>query len=168
MLGCPGPEHRVQGIRHHSEGASAIAHEPRASPRFPEERAGSKLCDLVSRCFPGMVRMYRVRVMKVVWAEKRKKVDAWRARQATSARRAPRAAHLSFDLEIPFAPHPGITLIKDAWDSGPLEKVRWRDSDQSFICLVAETYLPNEKTYLAAMQRFLELGWKLTGEDEAP
>ncbi len=109
--------------------------------------------------------MYSVRIMKVVWAEKRKKVDAWRARQTKNA--PPRAAHLSFDLRIPFAPHPGITLIKDAWDSGPLEKVRWRDSDQSFICLVAETYLPDEKKYLAAMERFLELGWKLAGEDEA-
>jgi hypothetical protein len=110
--------------------------------------------------------MYRVRVMKVVWADKRKKVDAWRARQTRKARKTPRAAHLSFDLEIPFPPHPGITLIKDVWDSGPLEKVRWRDSDQSFICLVEETYLPDEKDYLAAMERFLELGWKLAGGEE--
>jgi hypothetical protein len=114
-----------------------------------------------------MVHMYRVRIMKVVWAEKQKKVDAWRARRVKKAHRAPRAAHLSFDLELPCAPHPGITLIKDAWDSGPLEKVRWRHSEQSFICLVEETYLPDEKEYLAAMERFLERGWKLTADDEA-
>jgi hypothetical protein len=109
--------------------------------------------------------MYRVRVMKVVWAAKRKKVDAWRARQSKKAQKAPRAGHLYFDIEIPFAPSPGLTLIKGAWDSGPLEKVRWRDSDQSFICLVAETYLPDEKGYVTTMERALELGWALSRGD---
>ena len=111
--------------------------------------------------------MYSVRVMKVVWAAKRKKVDAWRARQGKKAQAAPRAGHLSYDLEIPFTPYPGVTLIQGRWDSGPIEKVRWRDSDQMFICLVAETYLPAEKEYVTTMERALELGWTLSGGEVA-
>ena len=106
--------------------------------------------------------MFTVRVVKVIWTADADTVESWRAHLPPQS---PRAAHLCADLELPFAPYPGLSLGKDSWDSGPLKKVRWDDKLQIFICLVAEVYAADGAAFDAQIEQDIKNGWTRLGGD---
>jgi hypothetical protein len=108
------------------------------------------------------VSMFNVRVVKVVWTADERTVESWRTDLPPQS---PRAAHLSFDLTLPFAPYPGMSLGSDSWDSGPLTKVRWDNDHRLFICLVAEIYAGDSDAFDSQVERDLRDGWIRLGGD---
>ena len=109
--------------------------------------------------------MLSVRVVKVVWTADAETVESWRVHLPSDLPKAPRAAHLCFDLELPFAPYPGLSLGRDSWDAGPLRKVRWDDADQRFICLADEVYSVGEAAFDTQMEVDIGAGWTRFGGD---
>lgn len=66
---------------------------------------------------------------------------------------------------MPFATCPGLSLGRDAWDSGPLKKVWWDDELQLFVCLVTEVYAADGAAFDAQIEQDIKDGWTRLGGD---
>jgi len=75
----------------------------------------------------------------------------------------PSVTILRKELELPFAPFPGLELQTEDWECGQLEFVKWDEENWEFRCTVSDEYpLQELDTYLSyedLLSKNLEEGW---------
>ncbi len=113
--------------------------------------------------------MFRIRVTKGIWTADRERVERWlgaRHRGATAGSGAARPSLTLFfhEMELPFAPFPGLRIACQDWECEPLERVEWSAHEGLFKCAVADEYPHRsgrrEIGYEMLLERALGNGWQ--------
>jgi len=75
----------------------------------------------------------------------------------------PRITVLRKELNLPFAPFPGLEIQTEDWECCPLELVQWSEPDWAFRCTVPVEYprqvLDTYLSYEDLLSKRLEEGW---------
>lgn len=109
--------------------------------------------------------MFRVSFRKCFWTEEEAEVNRQTDLAPLGLDRAPdgpgsEVAVFVRDLELPFAPYPGLTVSDKGWESGEIQTVEWRGDDGVFRCRVRDEFPGQADDMYLSYEELIELAFE--------